>query len=257
MDFINCTIKKRKKSKTHIVLDGIRTVKPLLHKIIFLDVDGVLNNLDSDPSQLYVMEPELLKLLHDLLDAVPECAIVLSSTWRLTPTSRAKVLEFFNRARLPTYISSTPNLGTNRVDEILCWLQDNTDFDEFGIQKLGLPTKLSKYEDGMLPLFFNLLRSFSELPLAEYLLPRIHITHFIAIDDMDLRKEPSKFTEYITPRFVHVDFKVCLAVRLLACLLVCLFVCLSVCLSVCLFVCLFVLFLLSLFTLRWDLLKQM
>jgi hypothetical protein len=118
-------------------------------KLIFLDIDGVLNNAQSDISQLYVMEKDLLKLLKKILKSVPKCGLVLSSTWRYTQLTRDKVKEFFNQYGVPAYISCTPNLGTNRVDEILCWLQDNTDFNADGLQGLHLPTKSSKHESGM------------------------------------------------------------------------------------------------------------
>jgi hypothetical protein len=128
-------------------------------KIIFLDIDGVLNNAKSDVSQLYVMEPDLMKLLKKILQSVPGCGLVLSSTWRYTKTTRARALEFFQLVDLPSYISCTPNLGTNRVDEILCWLKENTNSDAFGIHNLAeLPDiTTSKYDDGMRDCFYVFL----------------------------------------------------------------------------------------------------
>jgi hypothetical protein len=167
-------MRKRKKSKDPLELEKRKPNLP--EKIIFLDVDGVLNNVKSDCSRLYVMEPALLGLLKKLLQAVPGSALVLSTTWRLTPTSRAQVLDFFKANNVPRYISCTPNLGTNRVDEILCWLQDNTDFDESGIQKIGLPTKLSKFDEGVIPIRFDLF----VLTLQSYRLLNIYFLAFMS-----------------------------------------------------------------------------
>jgi len=166
-------------------------------KLIFLDIDGVLNNASSDVTQLYVMEEDLLILLKRLLDQIPNCGLVLSSTWRYKEVTRAKVIQFFHSANVPAYISCTPNLGTNRVDEILTWLYENTDFCVEGWEaiKTLLPVESRFPED--LP-----LEAFSINPPLE------KVTHFIAIDDMDLKKEKSNFVDFITPRFVHIDKKV-------------------------------------------------
>lgn len=59
-------------------------------KIIFLDIDGVLNNAKSDISDLFVIETDLLQILKKIVDST-DASIVLSSTWRYTEETRAKV----------------------------------------------------------------------------------------------------------------------------------------------------------------------
>jgi len=95
-------------------------------KLLFLDVDGVLNNLDvlsrcrsSDP-----LGDEHLRLLKTLV-AATDCQIVLSSTWRLFPESRGSLKVAFEEHGIPVWISTTPDLGTRRGDEILHWLRIN------------------------------------------------------------------------------------------------------------------------------------
>lgn len=55
-------------------------------KVLFLDVDGVLNNLDDFKTQqgngTYVLCEKKIKLLHQIIDELG-LTVVLSSTWRL------------------------------------------------------------------------------------------------------------------------------------------------------------------------------
>lgn len=59
-------------------------------KIIFLDIDGVLNNAKSDISQLFIIEKDLLQILKKII-AATNASLVLSSTWRYTEETRSKV----------------------------------------------------------------------------------------------------------------------------------------------------------------------
>lgn len=51
--------------------------------------------------------------------------------------------------------------------------------------------------------FANIL----DLPDDQYLIKRMHVTNWIAIDDMDLNAE-GKNTKYLTNHFVHINKKV-------------------------------------------------
>lgn len=96
-------------------------------KILFLDVDGVLNNLEvlsasrsSDP-----LGERHLKLLKVLV-AATNCKIVLSSTWRLFPESMDSLKIAFQEHEIPLWIDITPRLNTTRrADEILNWIELN------------------------------------------------------------------------------------------------------------------------------------
>lgn len=51
-------------------------------KIIFLDIDGVLNRHEKWPNKVYKLEPDCLGQLNQLLAAAPDAKIVITSTWR-------------------------------------------------------------------------------------------------------------------------------------------------------------------------------
>ena len=165
-------------------------IKPT--KIIFLDIDGVLNNAKSDISELFIIEKELLRILKKVI-IVTNAVLVLSSTWRYTEETRTKVINFLKSEHIPSFISCTPNLGINRTDEIICWLQDNTDFNEGQLQDAVIETRTSTGE--------------ADLPHSLYTLKyQMHVTHWIAIDDMDLTEEGN--VVHIVNRFIHVNKKV-------------------------------------------------
>jgi len=97
-------------------------------KLLFLDVDGVLNNLvvmsesrSSDP-----LGEQHLRLLKTLV-AGSGCDIVLSSTWRLFHESRSSLEVAFKEHNIPMWVGCTPSLNNQpRSAEILQWLRDNT-----------------------------------------------------------------------------------------------------------------------------------
>lgn len=160
-----------------------------IQRLIFLDIDGVLNNADSDTTEKYVIEEDLIERLKKIVDSVPGCAIVLSSTWRYKLFSREKVKEIFASHKIPLYISCTP-YGSNRVDEIGCWLGTNTDF----------PVSES-CKDSMLNYFSE------EFTVKEYILEKQlkGLENFIVIDDTNLVRERREFTPILSERFVHVN----------------------------------------------------
>lgn len=91
-------------------------------KIIFLDVDGVLNSWDDDfvRSGLHLDKIDLLRTIIKTTDAM----IVLSSTWRIYKKN-LRLLEH-NLANFGMIIHSvTPDLHRPRQEEIAQWLTDN------------------------------------------------------------------------------------------------------------------------------------
>lgn len=99
-----------------------------MDKILFLDVDGVLNNLKilstGGEFPLGCRQLSLLKLITSRTC----CEIVLSSTWRLYEDHKNALREAFESHLLPLWIGETPDLGTRvRRDEILSWLVGYTE----------------------------------------------------------------------------------------------------------------------------------
>ena len=136
------------------------------HKLIFLDIDGVLNR----HPQLHI---DLAKaaLLRQLVTETG-AELVLSSMWRLTRTHRRSVRAAFLAVGLPRPIGYTPLMhhGRARAMEIMAWLRINTynvlqedDIDFVDVQE-------SEHFTSM-----------------HYLLPsRIWVSHYVVLDDLDL-----------------------------------------------------------------------
>lgn len=167
-----------------------------ISKLIFLDIDGVLNNGMSDVNQLYVVEEDLAIILKRIIRATGKdsTAIILSSTWRYTETTRMKLKKFFDSFGVPHFISCTPNLGTNRVDEILLWLKENTDFNCPDTKEFNA-------------LLLEQSRFHEELPLEKLrLTEKLENITFIVIDDQDLTNEGNNFS-FIGKRFIHINKK--------------------------------------------------
>jgi hypothetical protein len=91
----------------------------LIMKVIFLDIDGVLNcsRTPNPRSFPYLIDPKLLTRLRRLLQRT-RAKVVLTSTWRYDPIGRLAAKHF----RIPL-IDCTPDLPEQpRRDEILQWL---------------------------------------------------------------------------------------------------------------------------------------
>lgn len=84
--------------------------------ILFLDVDGVLNNASSD-----LLSDDLLKNLKKIVDSI-KCEIVLTSTWRLYSDSLATLKRAFEDHDIPNWIGKTPDLCGERHTEIQAWI---------------------------------------------------------------------------------------------------------------------------------------
>ena len=114
-------------------------------KVIFLDIDGVLNSqqyqsrIDHEDAGIYnMLDPEKLKLLQTLVEQTG-AGIVLSSSWResfadMEPLdSVAKnFLSAFNKYSLSFY-DMTPLLSGHRDEEIRQWLSEHTEINAFVI----------------------------------------------------------------------------------------------------------------------------
>ncbi len=88
-----------------------------LDKVLFLDIDGVLNTYETKERfrGTYGIDQSLLEIFR-LITPTP---IVLSSTWRLYPKHRAEVMRHIE------IHDCTPLLNTPRHKEISAWLDKN------------------------------------------------------------------------------------------------------------------------------------
>ena len=111
-------------------------------KIIFLDIDGVLNSMDwcenqKDSGRYTEINPEKVKMLKEIVDRTG-AIIVLSSTWRTLsriPGSRNEHPQY-------TYLvdsiadyglkikSHTPYINNNRPEEIMEWISEYEDKED-------------------------------------------------------------------------------------------------------------------------------
>jgi hypothetical protein len=99
-------------------------------KIIFLDIDGVLNCKKTfNPRKLpYIIDPKLLKCLETLLERTG-AKVVLSSTWRYDPAGLFSAKHW----GVP-FIDVTPDMPTQpRRNEVLAWLKEHPGVDRYAV----------------------------------------------------------------------------------------------------------------------------
>jgi hypothetical protein len=97
-------------------------------KLIFLDIDGVLNcRTTPNPRDFpYIVDEDLLARLRRLLERTG-ASVVLSSTWRYDPAG----IYSANRYGVP-FIDVIPDLPHEpRCKEILAWLRDHPEVDRY------------------------------------------------------------------------------------------------------------------------------
>jgi hypothetical protein len=97
-------------------------------RVIFLDIDGVLNcKRTSNPRRLpYIVDPTLVERLKGLLERT-DAKVVLSSTWRYDPAGLFSAKHW----GIP-FIDVIPDMpGRPRRDEILAWLDAHRDVDRY------------------------------------------------------------------------------------------------------------------------------
>jgi hypothetical protein len=113
-------------------------------KVIFLDIDGVLNcKKTRNPRDFpYIVETKLLRRLTSLLEKC-SAKVVLSSTWRYDPIGVIAAKHW----GIP-FIDVTPDLPKRpRRDEIVAWLKRHPEVERFVV--------IDDDDDGLddLPLF--------------------------------------------------------------------------------------------------------
>ena len=101
-------------------------------KVIFLDIDGVMNRKELLKQSFDSIGEDHLNLLKFVVKTT-DAQIVLSSTWRLIKKSKTKVESELNRFGLSLF-DSTPNLDSDlRWKEIKSWLDQHPEVDDFVI----------------------------------------------------------------------------------------------------------------------------
>lgn len=98
-----------------------------MRKILFLDVDGVLNSEQTLRKSNRVggdIDPYMVLLVHRIIEAT-KCEVVLSSSWRHTEHSRNEIM------KAVPFVDITPNCCTGiRGCEIYSWINRNIDHKE-------------------------------------------------------------------------------------------------------------------------------
>jgi len=113
-------------------------------KVIFLDIDGVLNcKKTPNPRQLpYVVDPRLLRKLNRLLDRTG-AKVVLTSSWRIDPAG-----VFAAKHWGVPFIDTAPDMPKSpRCREVLTWLKRHPKVTRYAV--------IDDEDDGLdeLPLF--------------------------------------------------------------------------------------------------------
>lgn len=104
-----------------------------MKKVLFLDIDGVLNNIASMAEGVEIV-PEKVLLIRDVIEATG-ARIVISSTWRmgLSKDTLAMILGFAGMRR-HYIIDVTPELpNKTRGHEIDQWLVRNPEYQMYAI----------------------------------------------------------------------------------------------------------------------------
>lgn len=111
-------------------------------KVIFLDIDGVMNSQKYDLEKGNdggIMDPTRLDLLKELIDET-QAEVVLTSSWRHNWSfheaacfgSGKRIFRELFAHGIRAY-DKTPSLFSDRTQEIKAWLEDNPDAESFVI----------------------------------------------------------------------------------------------------------------------------
>lgn len=99
-------------------------------KVLFLDVDGVLNT--SKSKSIFALGKGHLKLLKSIVEDT-DCKIVLSSAWRIIPDAKRHLINKLAYRDMQIY-SSTENIPRGiRGDEICEWLYRHPEVTKYAI----------------------------------------------------------------------------------------------------------------------------
>lgn len=138
-------------------------------KVLFLDVDGVLNTYNS--GGIYTLTKSKLRLLQYIVEQT-NCKIVLSSTWRKGRDHMVVLIRALNYRGLRIH-DVTPRIGIRGV-EVANWMADNTD--------VGVVYAILDDVDDFLPYQkSNLFLTDSNVGLTKEIADKV-ISHFDSFD---------------------------------------------------------------------------
>lgn len=104
-------------------------------KVIFLDIDGVLNNAntkDRTPDKFIGIEDIFVKRLVDIVRST-KAKVVLSSSWRTMKEDEPDYIYMIDKLKskgIELYGYTTKE-GWNRAEQIKNWLSDKPEVDNF------------------------------------------------------------------------------------------------------------------------------
>lgn len=101
-------------------------------KVLFLDVDGVLNNYDLIRTNgLDYIDQSMVRLIGIIVSRTG-ASVVLSSTWRIKPKDTDMVSSSLGAQGIMLY-SKTPVTSKIRAEEISMWLEENPEVELYAI----------------------------------------------------------------------------------------------------------------------------
>lgn len=100
---------------------------PVPHKIIFLDIDGVMNSVNTRPQDprglVDYLDPRNVSVLNAIVEATG-AVVVVSSTWRLSTSFAVLKASFAEAGCVAEIVGVTPDIdGRQRVLEVAAWLE--------------------------------------------------------------------------------------------------------------------------------------
>jgi len=117
-------------------------------KILFLDIDGVLNTYKENYKPVDYLDKNKIALLKRIIDET-KCKIVISSSWRFDKTLMESFYTQLEECNIKkdNFIGHTPHLENYyakkyRSDEILDWLTQNT-VEKFAVLDDRIDAKIS------------------------------------------------------------------------------------------------------------------
>jgi len=100
---------------------------PVPRKVIFLDIDGVMNSVNTRPQDprglIDFLDPRNVSVLNAIVEATG-AVVVVSSSWRLSMPFAALKSTFASANCVAEIIDVTPEInGGERVLEVVAWLE--------------------------------------------------------------------------------------------------------------------------------------
>lgn len=150
----------------------------MLMKILFLDIDGVLNSQNFTKNNISRtilpddsnIDPQSCKLLEDLLVSCPDLYIVISSTWRrmFNLNQLQNILKQKGLLSCNKIIDYTPSLQNSiRGNEIQSWLDEHPEVSLFAI--LDDDNDMGNITDHLIQTDFNIGLTSQEITVLKRL----------------------------------------------------------------------------------------